>query len=159
MGKHVMGVLVKNHAGVLSRVTGLFSRRVFNIDSLAVGTTQDPEISRITIVVNGDSYTVDQVAKQLDKLIDVIEVEHLYKEESVTRELMLIKVKATSQNRSEIIQLVEVFRSNIVDVSATSLTIEVSGGSSKLEALIEMLKPFGIIEVVRTGVIAISRGE
>jgi acetolactate synthase-1/3 small subunit len=159
MAKHTLSVLVENHAGVLSRVAGLFSRRGFNIDSLAVGVTENPDISRITIVVDGDDYTVEQVSKQLNKLIDVIKIKQLDRSESVSRELALIKVNATTTTRSEIIQIVEIFRAKIVDVSKTTLTIEISGGSDKVAALEDMLKQFGIKEIVRTGMIAIERGN
>lgn len=159
MAKHTLSVLVENHAGVLSRVAGLFSRRGFNIDSLAVGVTENPEISRMTIVVDGDDYTVEQVSKQLNKLIDVIKIKQLDKAESVSRDLALIKVNATAAARAEIIQIVEIFRANIVDVSKHTLTIEISGGTPKVAALEDMLKQFGIKEIVRTGTIAIERGN
>lgn len=159
MAKHTLSVLVENHAGVLSRVAGLFSRRGFNIDSLAVGVTENPEISRMTIVVNGDDNTVEQVCKQLNKLIDVIKVRQLDSSDSVERELALIKVEANAATRSEIIQIVEVFRAKIVDISKNTLTIEASGGVEKVEALENMLRQFGIKEIVRTGTIAIQRGN
>lgn len=159
MAKHTLSVLVENHAGVLSRVAGLFSRRGFNIDSLAVGVTENPEISRITIVVNGDDYTVEQVSKQLNKLIDVIKIKQLDRDDSVSRELALIKVNATAVTRSEIIQIVEVFRAKIVDISKSTVTIEISGAVDKVAALEDMLKQFGIKEIVRTGTIAIDRGN
>lgn len=157
--KYTLSVLVENHPGVLSRVAGLFSRRGFNIDSLAVGVTEDPTISRITIVVNGDDYIVEQVTKQLNKLIDVIKIKKLDPKDAVERELALIKVHATSQTRSDIIQITEIFRANIIDVSKETLTIEISGDEDKIEALIELLKTYGIREVVRTGLIAIERGN
>lgn len=159
MAKHTLSVLVENHAGVLSRVAGLFSRRGFNIDSLAVGTTENLDVSRITIVVDGDEYTVEQVSKQLNKLIDVIKIKQLEKNDSVSRELALIKVNATATTRAEIIQIVEIFRAKIVDVSKNTLTIEISGGTDKVAALEDMLKQFGIKEIVRTGTIAIERGN
>lgn len=159
MPKHTLSVLVENHAGVLSRVAGLFSRRGFNIDSLAVGVTENPEISRITIVVDGDDYTVEQVSKQLNKLIDVIKIKQLDRGDSVSRELALIKVNATASTRPEIIQIVEIFRVKIVDVSKNTLTIEASGSTDKVAALEDMLKQFGIKEIVRTGTIAIDRGN
>jgi len=159
MAKHLLSVLVQNHAGVLSRVSGLFSRRGFNIDSLAVGITEDPEVSRITIVVDGDEYTVDQVTKQLNKLVDVLKIKRLEKADSVSRELALIKVTATPQTRAEIIQIVEIFRAKIVDVSKSTLTIEASGSSDKVSALEDMLKQYGIVEIVRTGTIGIERGN
>ncbi len=159
MSKYTLSVLVVNHAGVLSRVAGLFSRRGFNIDSLAVGVTENPEVSRMTIVVDGDEYVVEQVSKQLNKLVDVIKIKRLDKHESITRELSLIKVSANASNRSEIVQLVEIFRAKIVDVSKTTLTIEASGSGDKVAALEDMLKQFGIKEIVRTGTIAIERGN
>lgn len=159
MPKHTLSVLVENHPGVLSRVAGLFSRRGFNIDSLAVGVTENPDVSRITIVVEGDDYIVEQVSKQLNKLIDVIKIKQLDKADSVSRELALVKVSASASTRSEIIQIVEIFRANIVDVSKSTLTIEISGSSEKVAALEDMLKQFGIKEIVRTGIIAIERGN
>lgn len=159
MAKHILSVLVENHAGVLSRVAGLFSRRGFNIDSLAVGITENQDISRITIVVDGDNYTVEQVTKQLNKLIDVIKIKQLEKESAVVRELALIKVNANKDTRSEVIQIVEVFRANIADVSKEVLTIEISGSSEKVNALIDLLEHFGVKEIVRTGTIAIERGN
>lgn len=159
MPKHTLSVLVENHAGVLSRVAGLFSRRGFNIDSLAVGITENPDISRITIVVDGDDYTVEQVSKQLNKLIDIIKIKKLEEKESVSRELALIKVSANAATRSEIISIVEIFRAKIVDVSKSTLTIEVAGTIEKVAALEDMLKQFGIKEIVRTGTIALERGN
>lgn len=159
MPKQTLSVLVENHPGVLSRVAGLFSRRGFNIDSLAVGITENPDVSRITIVVDGDDYTVEQVSKQLNKLIDVIKIKQLDKNDSVSRELALIKVAANASTRSEIVQIVEIFRAKIVDVSKSTLTIEISGSNEKVGALEDMLKQFGIKEIVRTGVIAIERGN
>lgn len=159
MAKHTLSVLVENHAGVLSRVAGLFSRRGFNIDSLAVGVTEKPEISRMTIVVDGDEHTVEQVSKQLNKLIDVIKLKKLDRSDSISRELSLIKVAANTSTRSEIVQLVEIFRAKIIDVSKTTVTIEASGDGEKVSALEDMLAPFGIKEIVRTGVIAIERGN
>jgi acetolactate synthase-1/3 small subunit len=159
MAKYTLSVLVENRSGVLSRVAGLFSRRGFNIDSLAVGVTENPEVSRMTIVVNGDEYTVEQVSKQLNKLIDVIKIRALDNSDSVSRELALIKVNATASTRSEIIQIVEIFRAKIVDVSKNTLTVEISGATDKVEALEDMLKQFGIKEIVRTGTIAIERGN
>lgn len=159
MSKHILSVLVENHPGVLSRVSGLFSRRGFNIDTLAVGITENPEVSRITIVVDGDDYTVEQVCKQLNKLIDVIKIKLLDKEMAISRELALIKVVATEKSRSEIIQIVEIFRAKIVDVARATLVIEISGASEKIEALIDLVRPFGLKEIVRTGTIAIERGS
>lgn len=155
--KHILGVLVANHPGVLSKVSGLFSRRGFNIESLAVGVTEDPNISRMTIVVNGDDYIVDQVTKQLNKLIDVIKVADIGKN-SVKRELALIKVNATPETRNEIIEIVNIFRAKIVDIAKDSLTIEITGDVTKISAMEEMMSDFGIKEMVRTGIIAIDRG-
>jgi len=156
--KTTLSVLVENHPGVLFRIAGLFSRRGFNIDSLAVGTTENPDISRITIVVEGDQYIVEQVKKQLNKLVDVIKVSKISPEDSVARELILIKVDAEPQVRSEIIHIAEIFRANIVDVSRKSMTIELTGDKDKVRAFEELLKPFGIKELVRTGIIAVNRG-
>ena len=155
--KHILGVLVENRPGVLSKVSGLFSRRGFNIDSLAVGITENPDISRMTIVVDGDDYIVEQVTKQLNKLIDVIKVANIA-EDSVIRELALIKVKATPSTRNEIIEIANIFRAKIVDISKNFLIIEITGDSNKISALEDMLKDFGIKEMVRTGAIAIERG-
>jgi acetolactate synthase-1/3 small subunit len=156
--KTTLSVLVENHPGVLSRVAGLFSRRGFNIDSLAVGTTEIPDISRMTIVVEGDEYIVEQVKKQLNKLVDVIKISKINPEESVSRELVLIKVDTSPETRSEIIHIAEIFRANIVDVSRKSMIIELTGDKNKVAAFEELLKPFGIKELVRTGIIAVNRG-
>ncbi|MCD6321898.1 MAG: acetolactate synthase small subunit [Clostridiales bacterium] len=157
--KHTLSVLVENHSGVLSRVAGLFSRRGFNIDSLAVGETLNPGISRITIVVNRDDYIVDQVSKQLNKLIDVIKIKVFKPTEFVGRELVLIKINAPAETRAEVMQLVNIFRANIVDVSTKTLTVEISADQEKIIALTALLDQFGILEVVRTGMIAIERGS
>jgi acetolactate synthase-1/3 small subunit len=154
----VLGVLVENQPGVLAKVAGLFSRRGFNIESLAVGTTEDPTVSRMTIVVEGDENVIEQVAKQLNKLIDVIRVADIAKD-SVARELALIKVHTTPATRNEIIQIVSVFRAQVVDISKDSLIIEITGDQDKVSALQEMLKDFGIKEMVRTGIIAVDRGN
>lgn len=159
MPKHILSILVENHAGVLSRVAGLFSRRGFNIDSLAVGVTEKDELSRMTIVVDGDDYVIEQVCKQVSKLINVIEIKLLDTDGSVRRELALIKVFTSTATRSEIMQIVEIFRANIVDISPTTLTIEASGATEKVTALQSMLEQFGICEIVRTGTIAVDRGD
>lgn len=159
MSRHILSVLVENQAGVLSRVAGLFSRRGFNIESLAVGITEDPNISRMTILVDGDEYIIEQVSKQLNKLIDVIKVKQLEPEGALKRELVLVKVNATTETRSEIIQIVDIFRGNIVDVSKNALTIEITGDEDKINAFAEMIRIFGIKEMVRTGSIAIERGS
>ena len=156
--KTTLSALVENHPGVLSRVAGLFSRRGFNIDSLVVGTTENHDISRMTIVVDGDKYVVEQVKKQLNKLVDVIKVSTIAPEESVNRELVLIKVDADPKTRTEIISITEIFRASIVDVSRKSMIIELTGDQDKVSAFIELLRPFGIKELVRTGLIAMNRG-
>lgn len=155
--KHTISALVENHFGVLARVAGLFSARGFNIDSLAVGETEDPSISRITIISHGDDRVLAQIIKQLDKLVDVIKVTDLGKESMIDRELVLVKVSADTETRSDVMQIVNTFRAKIVDVNPQFLTIEVTGGESKVDAMLELLNPFTILETVRTGSIAISR--
>ena len=154
---HTIAVLVENQFGVLARVSGLFSARGFNIDSLTVGETQDPAVSRMTIVVNGDDRVLDQIMKQLDKLVNVIKVVDLTQEETIDRELLLVKVGASPANRADIIQIVNTFRAKIVDVNPHSVTIEVTGTESKLDAMLELLRPFNIEELVRTGLISVVR--
>ena len=155
--KHTISVLVENHFGVLAHVAGLFSARGFNIDSLAVGETEDPSVSRMTIVAHGDDRVIEQITKQLNKLIDVIKVQDLTGEENIARELVLVKVQATATTRSDILQVVNTFRAKVVDVSPQSLTVEVTGNEEKVDAMLELLRPFGIKEVVRTGTIALAR--
>jgi acetolactate synthase-1/3 small subunit len=155
--KHTIAVLVENHFGVLARVAGLFSARGFNIDSLAVGETQDPEISRMTVIANGDDRIVDQIMKQLNKLVDVICVEDLTASDAIERELVLIKLGANATNRNDIMHVVNTFRAKIVDVSPESMTIEVTGSEGKIDAMLELLRPFDLREVVRTGQIAMAR--
>lgn len=157
MMKHTISVLVENHFGVLARVAGLFSARGFNIDSLAVGETHDPAISRMTIVAHGDERVLEQIVKQLRKLIDVICVQDLSKEELIDRELLLVKVKNDADSRNDVMQVVNTFRAKIVDVNPQTLTIEVTGGESKVDAMLELLVPMGIVETVRTGLVALSR--
>ena len=159
MDKYVLSVLVRNSSGVLSRVSGLFSRRGYNIDSLTVGRTEEPEISRMTITLMGDEDVLEQVQKQLNKLEDVLTVENLNGDESVLRELVLIKVKANAENRAAINETVKIFRSKIIDLSTETLTIELTGDESKINALINLMKEYGIEELVRTGVTALQRGE
>ncbi|MCC7576911.1 MAG: acetolactate synthase small subunit [Methanomethylovorans sp.] len=156
--KHTLAVLVENRYGVLSRVASLFARRGYNIDSLAVGVTEDPTISRMTIVVRGDDLVLEQVTKQLNKLIDVIRVTDLGSEDTVERELALIKVNADVNNRSEIMQIADIFRAKIIDVASKSMVIEVTGDENKIRAIEQLLKPFGIKEMARTGKIALRRG-
>lgn len=159
MKKHVLSVLVRNSSGVLSRVSGLFSRRGYNIDSLSVGKTNDPEISRMTISLNGDDDILEQFQKQLKKLVDTISVENLKPEDAVYRELVLIKVKADSENRAAINEIVKIFRSKIIDISKETLTIELTGDESKINAIINLMEEYGIKEIVRTGVTALERGD
>ena len=156
--KHTLVALVEDKPGVLNRVASLFRRRAFNIQSLAVGHSEQPGLSRMTVVVSGDSAVVEQVRKQLDKLINVIRVSDITEEDIVARELALIKVNATASTRSEIMQIVDIFRANIVDVAADSLTVEVTGDEDKVESLLELLRSFGIKEVTKTGRVALTRG-
>jgi acetolactate synthase-1/3 small subunit len=157
--KHTIAVLVENRFGVLSRVAGLFSARGYNIESLSVGETLDPTVSRMTLVVHGDEFVIEQVIKQLHKLIDVIKVIDLTHENHVERELVLVRINAESQHRAEILRTADIFRAKVVDVTPMTLTLEVTGDESKLDAIIELLKPMGIQELVRTGKVAIARGS
>ncbi|MCM8819063.1 MAG: acetolactate synthase small subunit [Candidatus Omnitrophica bacterium] len=155
---HIISVTVENKFGVLARIAGLFSARGYNIDSLCVAETEDPSISRMTIVVKGDEKILEQIYKQLNKLIDVIKVQNLTKEEHIERELALIKVNTSSfTEKQEVMQLTNIFRGKIVDVGKKTLTIEISGSGSKIKAMLDLLKGFGIKEIIRTGKIAISR--
>ncbi|MDX1920990.1 MAG: acetolactate synthase small subunit [Candidatus Caenarcaniphilales bacterium] len=157
--KRTLSVLVKNEAGVLTRIAGMFSRRGYNIESLAVGTCEKPGLSRMTIVALADEDEIEQIKKQLDKLIDVLSVESLEQIPFVDRELILIQVKALTSNRLEISQIVELFRGRVVDVAANSLIIEVTGDQGKLKAIIELLQKFEILAICRTGQIALPRGN
>lgn len=156
--KHTLSVLVENKPGVLTRIAALFARRGFNIDSLAVGETEDPRLSRMTIAVDAQDSPLEQVTKQLHKLINVIKITDLDPATSVERELMLVKVRAGADSRAEIMQIVEVFRTKIVDVGKDELVVEVTGTREKLEAILGLLRPFGVVELVRTGRIAMGRG-
>jgi acetolactate synthase-1/3 small subunit len=156
--RHSISVLVQNHSGVLARVSGLFSARGYNIESLTVGTTLDPEFSRITIVVSGDDQVLEQVQKQLAKLVEVVKVADLKPESAVLRELALVKIKAAGAHRLEIFEIANVFRAKVVDVAAASLSVEVTGTHEKIEAFLELAKPHGILEMVRTGVAGLNRG-
>lgn len=156
--RHTLSVLVENRTGVLARVAGLFSRRGFNIESLSVSTTERQDISRMTIVVEGDERIMEQVEKQLHKLINVIRINNITGEEFVDRGMALFRVTPTTSNRSELMQVVDVFRGHILDFAPTSMIIEATGGEKKIAAFEEALRPFGIIEVVRTGEIAMVRG-
>ncbi len=155
----ILSVLVENHAGVLARVANLFARRGFNIESLAVGTTQNPEISRITVSVCADAEQTVQIVKQLHKLPIVLKVKCLESDAHFTRELVFIKVTCDSVTRTSVMQIVDIFRGHIVDVSSSTATIEISGNEDKITALAELLAPYGILEMVRTGLIAIERGD
>ena len=157
MKRHTISVLVENHPGVLARIAGLFSGRGFNIESLSVGETEDPTASRMTVVVRGDDLILEQVTKQLNKLVDVIKVSDFTKEQFIQRELVLIKVSADGKSRSEILQICDIFRARIVDVAPKAVTIEATGTEDKVKALVNMLKPFGIREMARTGSVALAR--
>ncbi len=157
--KHTLSVLVENKPGVLTRVAGLFARRGFNIESLAVGTSEDPALSRITITIDGDEHPVDQVTKQLHKLINVVKIRDLKAETSVAAELLLVRVSGEGEKRTEVLQIAEIFKAKIVDVDRRHVTLRVVGASDKVEAILELLKPLGILEVVRTGKVVIGRGR
>ena len=157
--KHTISVLVENQAGVLARIAGLFARRGFNIDSLAVGVTDDVNVSRITIVADGSDYTLEQIEKQLNKLIDVIKVKTLQSDSMVSRELVLIKVGCTAKQRAEIMNIVEIAHGKISDISTNTMTIELSDSKENLATYEELLCPYGIKEIVRTGTIALQKGD
>ncbi|GAA1163546.1 acetolactate synthase small subunit [Kitasatospora gansuensis] len=158
MSKHTLSVLVENKPGVLARIAALFSRRGFNIDSLAVGPTEHPDISRMTIVVNVEDLPLEQVTKQLNKLVNVIKIVELDQTAAIQRELVLVKVRADAESRSQIVEIVQLFRAKTVDVSPDAVTIEATGSSDKLEAMLRMLEPYGIKELVQSGLVAIGRG-
>ena len=157
--KHILSILVENKPGVLTRIAGLFARRGFNIDTLAVGPTDDPTLSRITLTLDGAMHPIDQVTKQLHKLVNVIKIRDLEPVDTVARELALFKVSVDGASRGEVMQMVEIFRGRIIDVSKRSLIVEVTGSLDKIEAFERMVRPFGLIEMARTGEIAISRGR
>ncbi len=163
MGKnvnyHTITALVEDKPGVLARVAGLFRRRGFNIASLAVGQSEQLGLSRMVFVVDGDQYTVDQATKQLDKLIEIVCVSDITHEEMVSRELAMIKVRTTSSTRAEIIEVIQLFRANVVDVGSQTLVVEITGEEDKINALINLLEPFGILEMMRTGRVAMVRGQ
>lgn len=156
--RHVLSALVHNQPGVLAHVSGMLASRGFNIDSLAVGETEDPNLSRMTFVVHGDDAELEQVRKQLDKIVSVVKVQDISSEDFVERDLMLLKVKAPPEKRMEITLLVEMFRARVLDVSPNDLMIEISGQERKIEAFIELIRPYGIQELARTGRIALVRG-
>jgi len=155
--KHTMTVLVENHFGVLARVSGMFSARGYNIASLCVGETEDPSVSRMTVVVSGDDGVLEQIVQQLNKLVDVIEVIDLTREDFVDRELVMLKIEVDSSRRSEVMEIAGIFRAKVVDMGADALTVEATGAGGKVNAFIDMMRPFGIKELVRTGRIAIAR--
>jgi acetolactate synthase-1/3 small subunit len=157
--RHVISVLVENKPGVLARVSGMFSGRGFNIHSLAVAPSQDPEFSRMTIVTHGNQQIIEQIIKQLRKLINVVKVQDLTQGDYVDRDLILIRVKATAAKRAEVLRITDIFRGKVVDVSHDTITLEVSGTQSKIDAILELLGPLGITELIRTGSIAISRAK
>jgi acetolactate synthase-1/3 small subunit len=157
--KHVLSILVENKPGVLTRIAGLFARRGFNIDTLAVGPTDDPAVSRVTLTVDGAKHPIDQVTKQLHKLVNVLKIRDLEPEESVARELALFKIACDSGTRGEVMQIAGIFRGKVVDVGRRSIVVEVTGTDDKIEAFEALVRPFGLVEMVRTGEIAISRGR
>jgi acetolactate synthase-1/3 small subunit len=158
MTRHTLSVLVENKAGLLVRVAGLFARRGFNIDSLAVGPTEHEEISRMTIVVNCEDRPLEQVTKQLNRLVNVLKIVELEPSQAVQRELMLVKVRADAETRSRVLETVALFRAKVVDVATDAVTVEATGNKEKLEALIRVLQPFGIKELVQSGMVAVGRG-
>lgn len=157
--RHTISILVENQAGVLARIAGLFARRAYNIDSLAVGVTEDEHISRVTIVAEGSEYTLEQILKQLNKLIDVIKVRTVTEQELLSRELVLIKVNCTPAQRAELISIAEIAEAKISDISVSTMTLELSDHEAKIRTFEELLRPYGIKEIVRTGTIAIQRGS
>jgi acetolactate synthase-1/3 small subunit len=157
--KHILSILVENKPGVLTRIAGLFARRGFNIDTLAVGPTDDDDVSRITITLDGAMHPIDQVTKQLHKLVNVLKIRDLEPDETVARELALFKVSADGSSRAEVMQMVDIFRGKVIDVTKRSITIELTGTEEKIEAFERIVRPFGLIEMMRTGEIAISRGR
>jgi acetolactate synthase I/III small subunit len=157
--KHIVSILVENKPGVLTRIAGLFARRGFNIDTLAVGPTEDERLSRITLTLDGAVHPIDQVTKQLHKLVNVLKIRDLEPEETLARELALFKVSADGAARAEVMQICEIFRAKVVDVTRRSVVVEVTGTFDKIEAFEQLVRPFGLIEMARTGEIAISRGR
>jgi acetolactate synthase-1/3 small subunit len=158
MSKHTLSVLVENKPGVLARIASLFARRGFNIDSLAVGPTEYADVSRMTIVVNVEDNPLEQVTKQLNKLINVLKIVELEPAASVSRELLLVKVKADAQTRSQVLEIVQLFRAKVIDVAADAVTIEATGGEEKIDALLRVLEPFGVKELAQSGMVAMGRG-
>jgi acetolactate synthase-1/3 small subunit len=157
--KHILSLLVENRPGVLARIAGLFARRGFNIDTLAVGPTEDPEISRITLTLDGAVHPIDQVTKQLHKLVNVIKIRDMEPDQTVSREMAVFRVQATVENRAEIVQFAEIFRGKIVDAGRRTMTIEITGSNEKVDAFERMIRPHGLIEMARTGEVAITRSR
>jgi acetolactate synthase-1/3 small subunit len=157
--KHILSLLVENKPGVLARIAGLFSRRGFNIDTLAVGPTEDPDTSRITMTVDGALHPIDQVTKQLHKLVNVIKIRDMEPEQTIAREMALFKVQASVESRGEIMQFAEIFRADVIDVSRRTLTIQVTGDTGKIDAFERMIRPHGLVEMARTGEVAITRSR
>ena len=159
LNRHVLSALVQNQPGVLAHISGMLASRGFNIDSLAVGETEDPHLSRMTFVVMGDAKVLDQIRKQLEKIVTVVKVQDISGEDYVERDLMLVKVNARAEERSEIMEFVDIFRGRVVDVGPTQIMVEISGTERKIEAFIELMRPYGIVELVRTGRIAMVRAK
>ncbi len=159
MDRYILSVLVNNHSGVLSRIAGLFSRRGYNIDSLSVGETENPEISRMTIVVQGDTAVLEQITKQLEKQYDVLHVQVISSREGVFRELVMVKIDAPQEVRAVVVELADIFKAKIVDVDTHSVSVEITGESDKINAFFRLVEPYGIKEIVRTGLTAIGRGN
>ena len=159
MSKHTLSVLVENKPGVLARIAGLFSRRGFNIDSLAVGPTEHPEVSRMTIVVNVEESPLEQVTKQLNKLVEVIKIVELDGAASVSRELLLVKIKADANTRGQVLEVVQLFKAKVIDVAPDAVTIQITGNQDKLEDFLRIIEPFGVRELVQSGMVAIGRGS
>ena len=159
MSKHTLSVLVENKPGVLARISALFSRRGFNIDSLAVGPTEHPDISRITVVVDVEELPLEQVTKQLNKLVEVLKVVELDRESSVQRQIVLVKVRADAHTRSQVTEIVQLFRGKVVDVTPDALSVEVTGNADKIHDLLQLLEPYGVKELVQSGIVALGRGS
>lgn len=157
--QYTISALVTNRSGVLTKISGLFSRRGYNIESLSVCSTEDPHLSRMTIVLNGDDYTLDQVLKQMDKVIEVRKIMQAEENNSIFRELLLIKVKAAPETRNQIVEIKEIYKAKVVDLSPESMVLEITGEPNKLDGFIRVIQPYGILEMARTGVTALSRGE
>lgn len=159
MDQYILSVLVNNHSGVLSRIAGLFSRRGYNIDSLSVGETEDPEISRMTIAVRGDTDVLEQITKQLEKQIDVKHVQVLHPREGIFRELVMVKIKAPQSVRAVVVELADIFKAKILDVDTETVTVEITGDPDKVNAFFKLVEPYGVKEIVRTGLTAVGRGN